>query len=264
MPSSFFQCEIVERMINLQNYKMVIAYDGRKYMGYRVIKGNIDKSIQGKLESILHKLYEEEVEVVSAVNTDASVHAKKQVVNFKTPDNRLNAKELFEYIEKYLPDDIIVLSLEKADERFQSKLLAKSISYEYRLWKQDAKYRPLFERHLVNLMDKKLDVKKMEYAAKIIEGEHDFAAFSTRTKLKNSVKKVIEIKIKETENEVIITIKANGFVLSMERIIVGTLIQVGFGERDAKTIENAFTSKDSKYVGHKAMASALTLVDVEY
>ena len=135
----------------MQNYKMTIAYDGRKFKGFNKSKGNIEKSVQGKLELILKKLYETDVEVISAVSTDAGVHAKGQVVSFTAVNNQLNAKGIHDYFEKYLTDDIIVLSVAAVGERFHSRYQMKSATYEYRLWKKDAPNRPLFERQFVNL-----------------------------------------------------------------------------------------------------------------
>ncbi len=168
----------------MQNYKMMIAYDGKKYIGFNKFKDNLEKSIQGKLELILSKLYEKEVEIVGAVNTDAGVNAKEQIVNFIAPDSRLSAKEIFDYFEKYLTDDIIILSIEAVDERFHSRYLMKSLTYEYRLWKKNAPNRPLFERQYVNLMNQTVDVTKIKEAAKQLVGEHDFLAFTTNTALK--------------------------------------------------------------------------------
>ncbi|WP_238882016.1 tRNA pseudouridine(38-40) synthase TruA [Clostridium sp. YIM B02551] len=248
----------------MQNYKMMIAYDGRKYMGYNKSKDNAEKSIQGKLELILSKLYDQEIEVVGAVNTDAGVHAKGQIVNFIAPDNRLSEKEIFDYFEKYLTDDIIVLSVETVDERFHSRYLMKSATYEYRLWKKDAPNRPLFERHYVNLMNQTINVNKSREAAKHLLGEHDFLAFTTNKKTKKSIKKLISLDVRETTNEIIITMTANGYLLNMERVIVGTLIQVGLGQLPLNIIQKAFESKDMNDVGHKASADALCLLSVQY
>ncbi|GFP77010.1 tRNA pseudouridine(38-40) synthase TruA [Clostridium fungisolvens] len=248
----------------MQNYKMMIAYDGRKYIGYNKSKDNAEKSIEGKLELILSKLYGREIEVIGAVNTDAGVHAKGQIVNFIAPDNSLSEKEIFEYFEKYLTDDIIILSVETVDERFHSRYLMKSATYEYRLWKKDAPNRPLFERHYVNLMNQTIDVAKSKEAAKKLIGEHDFLAFTTNKKTKKSIKKILSLDVKETKHEIIITMTANGFLLNMERVIVGTLIQVGLGQLPMNTIEKAFQSKDMNDVGHKASADALCLLSVQY
>jgi len=250
--------------IKMKNYKVEIGYDGRRYKGFRKIKGDEDKTIQGKLENILKKLYEQDIEVISAVNTDASVHASLQVVNFTAPNGQYSIDKIHNYMETFLPDDIIVLSVKEADARFHARYQVKSLTYEYRLWKSDAPHRPLFERRLVKLMDKALNVTVMEEAAKHMIGEKDFKAFCTKSKVKSSIKNVFDIQIRESDCEIIIRISANGFLINMERIIVGTLIQVGLYEKDIEEVDKAFKSLNNKYVGHKAMASALCLVDVSY
>lgn len=248
----------------MENYKMTLAYDGRRYKGYRKTKTSGDKSIQSKLETIVSKLYETDIEVVSAVNTDAGVHATCQVVHFKVPEGCMNAKRLFDYFEEFLPDDIITISVEAVDDRFHSRYLIKSLTYQYRLWKKDATRRPLFNRHYVNVMKEVIDVSKMQEGAQAFVGEHDFTAFATKSKANSVDKEIITLEIEETEDEIIIDITANGFLLSMERIIVGTLIQIGTGQRDIDSIEEAFRSKNNKDVGHKAMAHALSIVRIEY
>jgi len=248
----------------MQNYKMTIAYDGRKYTGFNKDKRNLEKSIQGKLELILKKLYEKEVEVISAVSTDAGVHAKEQIVNFTAPNSKLDENEIHDYFEKYLTDDIIILSVEPVDNRFHSRYQMKSATYEYRLWKKDAPKRPLFERQYVNFMNQSLDADKIKKAAKNLVGEHDFLAFTTNKKTRKSIKKIISLDVKENENEIIITMTANGFLLNMERVIVGTLVQIGLGQLPMNIIEKAFESKDMNDVGHKASAGALCLLSIKY
>lgn len=248
----------------MKNYKMTIAYDGRKYKGFNKSKGNLEKSIQGKLELILNKLYETEVEVVSAVSTDAGVHAKGQIVSFTAPNGKLNENEIRDYFEKYLTDDIIVLSVEPVDARFHSRYQMKSATYQYRLWKKDAPNRPLFERQFVNLMVQLLDVDKMKKAAESLLGEHDFLAFTTNRKTRKSIKEMISIDVKENDYEIIITMTANGFLLNMEKKIVGTLVQIGLGQIPVISIENAFEFKEPDSVGHISSASGLCLLSVQY
>lgn len=248
----------------MQTYKMTIAYDGRKYKGFNTSRGQTDKSVQGKLEAILEKLYEEKIQVIGAVNTDAGVHAKGQVVSFTTSHDQLDGKALKDYFEKYLTDDIIVLSAEMVDERFHSKYKMKSATYQYRLWKKDAPNRPLFERQFVNLMVQLLDVKRMKEAATSFIGEHDFMAFTTNRKTRKPIKKIYDIDVEETENEIIITMTANGYLLNMERKIVGTLVQIGLKQLPICSIENAYDLKDEDAVGHRAAASGLCLMKINY
>ncbi len=243
---------------------MTIGYDGRKYKGYRKTKANIDKTIQGKLEAILRKKYEQDIEVISAVNTEAGVSATYQVVNFKVPDQKADTTAIRDYFEEYLPEDVITYEVEAVDDRFHSRYNVKEITYEYRIWKKDAPVRPLFQRQRVNRVDGVLDIEAMRHAAELFLGEHEFMAFSTKAKVNSSVKIVTALDVYDTKEEIIIAISADGFLLNMERIIVGTLIQIGLGERHEETIKRGFKSMNNKDVGHKAMASALTLVNVEF
>lgn len=246
------------------NYKMMIAYDGRRYKGFKKTKAYDDLTIQGKFETILFKRYNESIEVISAVNTDAGVHAHELLINFKVPETEDKASEVRAYCEEYLPDDIVILSIETVDERFHSRYLTKSVTYQYRLWKKDALNRPLFERHYVSVMKEELDVKLMRKAASTLVGEHNFMAFTTRNKVKNATKNLMELNVEETAYEIIITMKANSFLVNMERIIVGTLIQIGSGQKKIGCVQRAFESKSREDVGHKAMAGALSLVKVNY
>lgn len=248
----------------MENYKLAIAYDGKRYKGFRTIKGEEDKTIQGKLERILAKLYEQEVEVISAINTDAGVSAKYQIINFLAPNNNFSSSKIRSYLDEFLPEDIITLSIEKVDERFHSRYLVKKITYEYRLWKSNAPHKPLFERQQVKVMDKPLNALVMEEAAKAFIGQHDFRAFATSAKVKSTTKEVFDLEVQETECEIIIRITANGFLLHMERFIVGTLVQIGLYEKDIKAIQKGLSSLNEKYVGHKAMAGALCLVGLSY
>lgn len=248
----------------MQNYKMLVAYDGRKYKGFDIFKEDADKAVQGKLEAILKKLYGEKIEVVGAVNTAAGVHAKRQVVSFKVPNNKMDQEALLTYFETYLTDDIIALEIEPVDARFHSRYLAKSVTYQYRLWKKDAPNRPLFERQYVNLMNQNLNVSKMIQASKDFIGTHDFSAFSTNRKIKNPFKEVLEISVEETSHEILITMKASGYLLNMERMMVGTLIQIGLGQLPPNSVAAALKTQNVKHVGHKVSADALSLIEVAF
>ena len=249
----------------MNNYKMIVAYDGRRYNGWKREKGDsADKSIQGKLEWILSRLYKTDIEVLGAVNTDAGVHALGQIANFKAPDIELNEKEIHQYIEEYLTEDIVVKSLEKVDERFHSRLHIKKTTYQYRLWKKDSKDVLLFERHQVYKLQKLLNIKDMQAGAETLVGKHDFAAFTNKGKNKSTTKELFDVTVEETDNEIRINITGNSFLVNMERFIVGTLMQIGLGERDVKSIDDAFVTLDRAYVGHKAMAHSLCLMKVLY
>ena len=111
------------------NYKLTIQYDGSRYDGWQR-QGNTDNTIQGKIESVLSRLVGESVEIHGAGRTDAGVHAEGQVASVKLPGKR-SAAEVMDYLNQYLPEDIAVIAVEEADERFHARLTAVGKVYRY-------------------------------------------------------------------------------------------------------------------------------------
>ena len=157
------------------NYRLTLCYDGTRWKGWQK-QGNTEQTIQGKLQSVLEKMTGEEIEIHGSGRTDAGVHARGQVANFHInaeicPDGEAAR----EYLNRYLPDDIRVLSAKIVPERFHSRLSATSKTYGYYVETGDKKN--VFERKYVYGCGKKLDVKAMRQAAEFLIGEHDFKSF---------------------------------------------------------------------------------------
>ena len=159
-----------------RNIKITLQYDGSRYDGWQK-QGNTDKTIQGKLEQILEKMAGQTVEVHGSGRTDAGVHAWGQVANFHLPAScaGMSAEELKAYLNRYLPDDIAVLSAQEAGTRFHSRLNAVSKTYCYRI--ETAAKKNVFERRYVYGLGEPLDIASMRRAAAYLTGEHDFKAF---------------------------------------------------------------------------------------
>lgn len=244
----------------MKNYKIIINYDGTKYSGWQK-QGNTDNTIQGKIEQILFKMTGKETEVFGSGRTDAGVHAKYQVANFKIDTNKKDF-EILEYINKYLPKDIAIISIEEVDIRFHSRLNAKSKTYLYRI--NNSKIGNVFERNFVFQEEEKLNLEKMIDASKSFLGERDFFAFSSGKKTKKStVRTIYYINIFKENNEIKIIVKGNGFLYNMVRIIVGTLYEIGLGKRE-NNIEEIFLKGDRSLAGITMPACGLSLIDVEY
>lgn len=244
----------------MKNYKIIINYDGTKYSGWQK-QGNTDNTIQEKFEKILFKMTGENIEIFSSGRTDAGVHAKYQVANFKIKTNKKD-EEILDYFNKYLPKDIAVISIEQVDIRFHSRLNAKSKEYLYRI--NNSNISNVFEQRFVFQEKEKIDLQKMKDASKYFLGEKDFFAFSSGKKTKKStVRNIYSINIIEENNEIKIFIKGNGFLYNMVRIIVGTLYEIGLGKRE-NNIEDIFQKGDRSLAGITMPACGLCLVDVEY
>ena len=127
------------------NYRIVVSYDGTRYNGWQKQKTTED-TIQGKLETLLSRMAGKEVTVQGSGRTDAGVHALAQTANFRM-ETELSEQELMDAINGYLPEDIAVLSLKTASERFHSRYNAIAKTYEYRLYIGNAK--PVMDRKYV-------------------------------------------------------------------------------------------------------------------
>ena len=246
----------------MKTFRMTLCYDGTRYRGWQK-QGNAENTIQGKLEALLTRLLEQPVEVHGSGRTDAGAHARRQVASFRAETEK-TAAELLPLVRRYLPEDIGLIELEEAAPRFHARLNCRGKTYVYRVWNGAAPN--VFERkYLWFLPEKKLDLAAMRRAAAPLLGEHDFRAFCSLKRFKKStVRRIDEIKIERLGDEVRFTVTGSGFLYNMVRILVGTLVEVGLGERTPESAAEALASQDRQQAGQTAPAQGLTLWDVYY
>lgn len=255
----------------MQNYKAVLQYEGTRYQGWQK-QTSTDNTIQGKLEALLTKMAEDKVEVHGAGRTDAGVHAAGQVIHFHM-DTRKTPEQIMEYMNFYLPENIAVISLEKVQDRFHSRLNAKGKTYCYRILNTEIPH--VFDRRYVHVVKEKLDMEAMKSAAAILTGTHDFKAFTSNKKSKKSTVRTIDSILMEKtgdsffetggkRDEIRFTISGNGFLYHMVRIIVGTLLEVGTHKRKPEDIAELLASGSRENAGELAPAKGLTLMEVRY
>ena len=244
----------------MRNLRLDLCYDGTRYKGWQRLSG-ADNTIQGKLEQCLSRILNETIEVSGSGRTDAGVHARGQVANFHTGSS-MPAGEILENLRKYLPEDIGIYSCRDCSERFHARLNAREKTYRYRIWNSAEPC--VFERRYVAVMPEIMDVAAMETAAACLVGEHDFSAFCGNPKFKKSTIRFIRsIVISRQGAELVIDFTGNGFLHNMVRILTGTLVEVGRGDRPAESVPALFGGKRSD-AGFLAPAQGLCLMEVEY
>jgi len=246
----------------MATYKMTVAYDGTRYNGWQ-IQRSTDNTIQGKLSAVLSKMSGSMVEVHGSGRTDAGVHARGQVASFEINGNYTD-NEILAYLNRYLPDDIAVLTVEKADSRFHARLSCKQKTYRYRI--HTSIIPDVFNRKYVyTYLDKPLDVSKMRKAAAQLVGEHDFKAFCGNPHFKkSSVRTIFSIDINNDDNGITLDFTGDGFLQNMVRILTGTLIEIGNGNISVDAITGILESKDRQRAGFTAPPQGLTLMGAEY
>lgn len=242
------------------NYKAMVSYDGTRYEGWQKHEGK--ETIQGKLETVIGKLVGEDVAVMGAGRTDAGVHAKGQVFNFHVPA-LYDVAALEKEINDSLPDDISINGLKRTEERFHSRFHAKVKTYVYAL--RVGSEKDVFRRRFVWQYGKPLDRKAMEKALPYLIGVHDFTAFTSQKKMKKSaVREIFSIRITEEKGVMEITFKGDGFLQHMIRILVGTLVEIGEGKRNAEALPAVLESKNRSLAGFTAPPQGLTLLHISY
>ena len=245
----------------MKNYKLVIQYEGTRYKGWQR-QDTTEQTIQGKLEGIFSKMEGRKVEVTGSGRTDAGVHALGQVANVHL-ETAMSQKEIMNYVNQYLPEDIAVLSVTEVSERFHSRLNAKRKTYLYRI--RNTQVRNVFQRRYVHVFTKKLDLQAMQRAAGYLEGTHDFKAFSTKKKMKKStVRRIDRIEITKKDGEIQFLYEGNGFLYHMVRIMTGTLLEVGEGKREPEEMHKILELGKRENAGELEPGCGLTLVRVEY
>lgn len=245
----------------MRNLKLVIEYDGSRYKGWQKQKEDVT-TIQGKLESVLSKMTEEEIQVIGCGRTDTGVHAKNYVANFLTHSVMTN-EGIQNYLYEYLPEDIVVKSVSDANERFHARYNAKAKTYVYNI--DNGKYRSVFERKYACHVKEELNINSMIAAADILIGTYDFQSFtSLKPGKKSTVRTINYIDISKKENFVTIEVNGDGFLLNMVRIIAGTLIEVGKGNLKPSDVARILEEKKRSEAGPMAEAKGLYLKEVQY
>ena len=244
----------------MRTYKLTISYDGTRYQGWQR-QATTDNTIQHILEWSIGKLVGYRVRVDGSGRTDAGVHARGQVASVQL-SKLYDVKELKDSINRYLPEDIRIMKVELMKNGFHARKSAKGKKYEYYI---DCREKPdVFSRRYCYHYPHKLDIEAMREAAADMIGPKNFSSFTDDSENKDPVRRVTNIKIVSNGEKLRITYYGTGFMYHMVRIMTGTLLEVGTGEREASMIPVVIAAEDRSLAGFLAPARGLFLRKVYY
>jgi tRNA pseudouridine38-40 synthase len=250
------------------NFKLLIQFDGTDFHGWQV-QDKKQRTVQGELERVLTLLNgEERVYVHGSGRTDAGVHAEGFVANVNMTKS-FTPERLLKAINGNLPFDLRILQVKEVSDDFHARFSAKGKTYLYRVinapfispfWSRYALYEP-----------RVLDVGKMNETAQLFLGEHDWTAFSAASaEVNHRVRTITDFRVESKWDQranaemIEFRISGKGFLRYMVRSIVGTMLEVGRGEKDSDTIQTAIISGDRSLAGMTSPAHGLTLLKVHY
>lgn len=245
---------------------LTLSYDGSGFAGFA--RQPEQRTVQGSLETALATVLRTEARTVGAGRTDAGVHALGQVVSFETAGGALDGRSLLRSLNALLAPDIVVTGVRRAAPGFSARHSAVAREYRYRL--VPGPVPPLFLAGQAWWTKRPLDLQAMRRASRLLVGEHDFRSFcvtaSAQSKRTQRRIDLLEIAPETTlgEHSVVVRIIGNAFLHSMIRIIVGSLVEVGFGRRPESFIAEALQARERAAAGPTAPPEGLVFWHVEY
>ena len=243
-----------------RNIRLLLEYDGTGYHGWQ--RQSDAATIQQTLEEALRRLIGEQVALIGSGRTDAGVHARGQVANFRTA-SAIPLQAFHKGLNSLLPKDIAVLSATEAPPEFHARKSARSKTYEYRILNRET--RSPLHRHYAWWIAAPLDLAALAGAAAVLPGEHDFTAFrASGSENKNPVRRVLVATWRDFPGGwLTFTITATGFLRGMVRSLVGTMAEVGRGKAPT-TLADLLKSRARHLAGPTAPPQGLYLVEVFY
>lgn len=241
--------------------KLLITYDGTDFCGWQVQDGK--RTVQGEIENAIESITGERVRVTGSGRTDSGVHAEGQVAHFVTEKEGFPPEKFAPAINARLPEDVKILKSERVDDEFDACRTAKRKTYRYSLYLSEVE-KPLSNRYATQIY-KKPCLESMREGAKVLIGEHDFKVFNASgSGAKTTVRTIYDINIEEHGDRIDVWVTGNGFLYNMVRTLVGTLLEVGYGDKTEKDLIKMLESGDRARCGRTLSARGLCLINVEY
>ena len=243
--------------------KLVVEYEGTAYQGWQRQPGG--PTVQAVLEEALGTALRQPVRVRGAGRTDAGVHACGQVAAVRVHESPHDLGRLLKSLNALTPDDVAVREIIRVDDAFDPRRDARSRLYEYRILNAPAPS-PFWRRYAWHVPAPGLDATAMAEAARVLEGEHDFATFraADAEPVRSTVRRVLESRFGVEGPLLVYRVEATAFLKHMVRNIVGTLVEVGRGARTAGSLRALLAARDRTQAGATAPAHGLALVAVRY
>lgn len=246
-------------------YALGVEYDGSDFLGWqRLSQPGEDgpPTLQGALEAALAFVADSHVDTVCAGRTDAGVHAQCQVVHFDSSAQRSPRGWMLGATSR-LPDAVCVRWCVPVADDFHARFSARARRYRYRILNRPV--RPALGRQWLSWVRQPLDTAAMHRAAQSLRGEQDFSAFRTvHCQAPHARRELQHIAVERNGDEVVVDVQANAFLHHMVRNIVGSLLEVGSGERPEAWIAEVLASRDRTVAGATAPAAGLVFVGPRY
>ena len=245
----------------LCNYRMTVRYDGRGYLGWQ--RNGDQPTLQRALEEAVRAAFAIHQPVRAAGRTDRGVHADGQVISVFLPSS-VNPVDVQRALNDALPADIRVLAAARVADDFHACTSAVGKQYRYVIWNHPACPRERVGQvwHITDA----LDVDAMRLACRHLVGAHDFASFAKKPNFKRSstVRRIDDVELVHQAPEIVVRVRADGFLYKMVRNLVRALVKVGEGRHSADELRAILAARDRRAAPGTAPPTGLFLEAVYY
>lgn len=240
-------------------FRLLIEYKGSGYSGWQIQKkGQV--TIQGEIERALNQIFSEDIGIIGAGRTDTGVHARGQVAHFDL-NHEVDPGKLQRSLNGILKSDIRIRKISSIDSDFHARYSAISREYHYRISPQPTAIYEEYAWHITY----DLNLKKMNEAAKLISGRHDFKSFCrSKSDVNNYYCNVMRAEWIEQDMFIVFIIKADRFLHGMVRALVGTIVDLGRSKLNIGDFADILKGRDRSLAGQAAPARGLILEKVFY
>jgi tRNA pseudouridine38-40 synthase len=240
---------------------LVVEYDGTVYRGFQY--QTTGPTIQEELEKAISRFTGESVRIKGAGRTDTGVHARNQVVAFDVPAGR-PLEKFVPALNFFLPDDIAVKAAYRVDEDFDPRRMALGRTYRYTVL--NSPERSPLARLRAHRVEEPLSVRRMQRAAWLLAGEHDFRRFAGpltdgRT---NTVREIYKASVRKTGDVIVFDFEGNAFLPHQVRRMAGALIDLGRGKMTLAEFKSLIDGGAGEAVAHTLPPQGLCLEAVAY
>lgn len=245
----------------MQRWKLVIEYDGTDFFGWQKQKKH--RTVQETIEKALKAFSKESIEIYGSGRTDAGVHSTGQVAHFDMKRD-MEEFQVLEALNSFLKKSgVSILEAKKTDSDFHARFSAKRRSYTYKILNRRSP--SALDRERVWHIKYDLDVEKMQKAANLLIGQHDFTSFRAANCQSNSpIKSIDYIKFHKKGNLISMDISAKSFMYHQVRNIIGTLVEVGGGKISVQEFKDILEARDRTKAGVTAPACGLYFTKIDY
>lgn len=245
-----------------RNILLKVSYDGSNYHGWQIQENaiTVQEVFQNSLKSVINN---EDIDLKGCSRTDSGVHANMYCISFKI-NSQIPCERLVMALNRFLPKDIAVLSAEEVPMEFHARYSCIGKEYIYKIWNNKIR-NPFINDYALHYWYN-LDLDLLNYAGSKLIGTHDFTSFCTidSRKLTDAIRTINHLSFSKQGDLIIMSIKADGFLYNMVRIIVGTMLRVAQGKINANDIPNIIEAKSRKRAGPTAPPNGLYLNEVYY